>query len=1258
MAASARAAMSSEDSSSAAVSSPAASSSAAVSSLPAEAMSESEASAVESDCEATAEESEPDVSAAESPPFEPQGSSGADSASEEEAASEKSESEAAAASVSSGADDELETYIASEEAASEKSESEAAAASASSGTVEQFRAGEAATLAEHITNHEYPANVATCGPCTFWKNRWKWSAEFTCLNPVTQKKVTWLGYRNGFAVCLICVADKSAATRTMFGKGLGSLLRKQYIKGHENCGPHAAAVLAWQQRLRAEAELGEEVSIFNDASGRASASTVASAVAVPTRGDIVAIRTREQTAGSRAVVAVRALLETSGSFRSLNVWFAALAGEGRQALESEWHCKRLVRTMAEYERALTHRILKEGAVFRLQADGLERTYQVEIGTLLWSLPAALQHLPSHGEQAGWLHVLGPRGPWIVERIIGMQEFPQDMGCDGKASMLEACVRRACLSHSGEVDPELHQHVRKEMRAWCSDGADLQVPLAASGCFPGLVFLAWDESHSGQRLLANALNAVEGDEEIKITDKLLVTGKKPYSLAKFLSTSMVFRKTVGDAQFADEIAFVKNFGWAPQRFTSRARPYARESRRWKVLFEAVAMEGAGADPTRRALARMFLAELGGQNSSRLVLGGLLADLSAEHYTWVASGDKGHPDATTVYSRADAFVERLDTLFTKGLILSLPDTYTGATLKFLQNTSYYKLGASVQTIGIGDWETDESARWIIKNALGRVQVVVANMKEYMTLYRAEHSWLYAFTAFRLPSPLSGSDQMGRPARTEVEGSLRRICREAKLPEEQTLREFKQLLPRAEKLSSNGVDPRAAWGRASAEWPELSSGRRLAELFLIWKTASGNLERRFRRFRETRCPQRAKMLDISVENILLVEQAPPSKMLRASCSSFAGARGSLDQAGRNPYIEHIAKLHLKIHGKAKQRIRHQERRDAGISRGPASGNLGPETEAAFGRKRAAAITDAVEASPSKRARMIRNAHIGLSQVAQEAAEESLQNPVAASAAAVSRVAKRAVSAKDCNLRGAQAAADARAKREQKVVQSSTRPRQGLDAHLAPTRRAGIMLVCLNDVKARNRGRKLHFQLVSDPLVFVAKVAQAPASAMIGHVVIAPPADTDYAISATIAAALMGCFVATPPDFLKSGVSPPGIMYKEKYKTSAQSYHVAVSAALAEEMPTLAHLLRAIAQAPGSCFRFYLSERKLFKFFSQTLKTAPGAPRIKQRAFVLSKKDDRESAKKKYRELYINPRNFILSFAALERAVCPGFASNGRAL
>ncbi len=125
----------------------------------------------------------------------------------------------------------------------------------------------------------------------------------------------------------------------------------------------------------------------------------------------------------------------------------------------------------------------------------------------------------------------------------------------------------------------------------------------------------------------------------------------------------------------------------------------------------------------------MTELGGANSSRLLLGGLLADLSAEHYTWVATGDKRSPDATTVQSRADAFLARLHMLFNKGLILTLPDTYTGATLKFLETTHYYQCGKGVQTIGIGNWKEDERAKQIILEALRHVQVVVANMTEYM-------------------------------------------------------------------------------------------------------------------------------------------------------------------------------------------------------------------------------------------------------------------------------------------------------------------------------------------------------------------------------------------------------------------------------------------------------------------------------------------------------------------------------------------------
>ena len=100
--------------------------------------------------------------------------------------------------------------------------------------------------------------------------------------------------------------------------------------------------------------------------------------------------------------------------------------------------------------------------------------------------------------------------------------------------------------------------------------------------------------------------------------------------------------------------------------------------------------------------MYFGELGGEHSSRLLLAGLLADLSAEHYTWVATGDKKFPDATTVLSRANVFTARLDTLFNKSMFLPMPDTYTGVTLKFLEKTRYYQLHKGVHAIGIGGLE----------------------------------------------------------------------------------------------------------------------------------------------------------------------------------------------------------------------------------------------------------------------------------------------------------------------------------------------------------------------------------------------------------------------------------------------------------------------------------------------------------------------------------------------------------------------------
>ena len=144
---------------------------------------------------------------------------------------------------------------------------------------------------------------------------------------------------------------------------------------------------------------------------------------------------------------------------------------------------------------------------------------------------------------------------------------------------------------------------RNTRVWTSDGADLDVGLALAGGrgFNSLVLHAWDEAHSSVRVLANAMKY---DAEIEVVDCLLVSGKKPDALAKFVSTSDVFRQKVGDAQAAVGVSFVRNFGWAPQRYQSRARPYKRQARRWGPIWDAVAAEAAGKNRDRRQLAENF------------------------------------------------------------------------------------------------------------------------------------------------------------------------------------------------------------------------------------------------------------------------------------------------------------------------------------------------------------------------------------------------------------------------------------------------------------------------------------------------------------------------------------------------------------------------------------------------------------------------------------------------------------------------------
>ena len=417
--------------------------------------------------------------------------------------------------------------------------------------VEAFEPKAFGALEDHIKSHNFPAHIKTCGPCKFWKNRWKWSAMTTFRNELTRQDESWLAIKNGQAICIVCAAYNGPGTKDSYAIGVGSLLRASNLKRHGN--------LTWnqKQKLAAKPEPQRGINWTHELALRAwnsralTANSQGEAVSASRASPIVA--SKQEGPGYASFLFARALLETRGSFRDFEAWAAAAAAGGTavQMGNREIGAEH-VNTVAAYERLVTQRFLREGALFRLLADGLGRVYQVEIGTVIWKFPSSLRVFQQNVAALPWLEQLGPNGPWIVERLTGAREFPNTMDTASKATMLEDCARRAAVSAAGEVDANLFEHLRKHTRVWTSDGADRDVGLAATQTFPGLCFHAWDESHSAVRLLGNAL---QDDPEIQVVDQLLVTRKKPQSLAKFLSTSDVFRQKFSDAQMQEQVAFL-------------------------------------------------------------------------------------------------------------------------------------------------------------------------------------------------------------------------------------------------------------------------------------------------------------------------------------------------------------------------------------------------------------------------------------------------------------------------------------------------------------------------------------------------------------------------------------------------------------------------------------------------------------------------------------------------------------------------------
>ena len=206
----------------------------------------------------------------------------------------------------------------------------------------------------------------------------------------------------------------------------------------------------------------------------------------------------------------------------------------------------------------------------------------------------------------------------------------------------------------------------------------------------------DTCHSRQLVLKACL---AGDEEIETTQRLLVTGTAPEpSVANFLANSPRFATRFQEVEKDECLAVLRHLGWSPQRFDSRSKPLGRIATRLGVIFETLAYEADHASSAgQKQWARRLLTELG--SYERLLLAGLLADLSSEHRKWVRESDVQDPSAEGVLPADLRFQARLRALFLKGGILSAEctESFTAQVIAFMKKKQTLHYGKQVKRCG---------------------------------------------------------------------------------------------------------------------------------------------------------------------------------------------------------------------------------------------------------------------------------------------------------------------------------------------------------------------------------------------------------------------------------------------------------------------------------------------------------------------------------------------------------------------------------
>lgn len=141
--------------------------------------------------------------------------------------------------------------------------------------------------------------------------------------------------------------------------------------------------------------------------------------------------------------------------------------------------------------------------------------------------------------------------------------------------------------------------------------------------------------------------------------------------------------------------------------------------------------------------------------RMVLAGMMADLTWEHRKAVIWSDDRDPDPSEIVAQLEGFLYRIQVLIGGGMIFSaeMTHTFTAQIIKF------YREPKILQVKKYAHWLSLPAKREEFFEPLERMRAIVGNIEAALAAAFPENCWHHTFKAFKLPSPCANT-QAERP------------------------------------------------------------------------------------------------------------------------------------------------------------------------------------------------------------------------------------------------------------------------------------------------------------------------------------------------------------------------------------------------------------------------------------------------------------------------------------------------------------------